>query len=73
MDKKIAFLSKTRTFLSDLQLLKWCIYSGVYTKVCGHPFKLVDLAISATPAADRCIKWSTQPCNLHRLAVEWPY
>jgi hypothetical protein len=21
----------------------------IYTKVCGHPFKLVDLAISATP------------------------
>ena len=44
-------------------------------KVCGHPFKLVDLAISATPIADRCIKSSTQPCNLHRqtLAVELPY
>jgi hypothetical protein len=35
----------------------------------------VDLAISTTPVADRCIKSSTQPCNLHRetLAVEWPY
>ena len=34
----------------------------------------MDLAISATPIADRCIKSSTQPCNLHRqtLAVEWP-
>jgi hypothetical protein len=38
-------------------------------------FKLVDLAISATPIADRCIQLSIQPCNLHRqtLAVEWPY
>jgi transposase len=42
--------------------------------VCRHPFKLVDSAISATPVADRCVKSSTQPCNLHRqtLAVEWP-
>ena len=38
----------------------------IYTKVCGHPFKLVDLAISATPVAERCVKSSTQPCNLHR-------
>ena len=47
----------------------------IFTKVCGHPFKLVDLAISATPVADRCIKSSTQQCNLHRqtLAVEWRY
>jgi transposase len=47
----------------------------IYTRVCGHPFKLVDSAISATPVADRCIKSSTQPCNLHRqtLAVKWPY
>ena len=46
----------------------------IYTKVCGHPFKLVDSAISVTPVADRCIKSSTPPCNLHRhtLAVEWP-
>ena len=46
-----------------------------YTTVCGHSFKLVDLAISATPAADRCIKLSTPPCNLHRqtLEVEWLY
>ena len=27
----------------------------IYTKVCGHPFKLGDSAISATPVADRCI------------------
>jgi hypothetical protein len=47
----------------------------IYTKVCGHPFKLVDLALSATPVADKCMKSSTQPCNLHRqtLAVEWPH
>ena len=47
----------------------------IYTKVCGHPFKLVDSAISATSVADRCIKSSTQPWNLHRqtLAVQWPY
>ena len=46
----------------------------IYTKVCGHPFKLVDLAISAIPVADRCIKSRPQLCNLHRqtLAVEWP-
>jgi hypothetical protein len=35
----------------------------------------VDLTISATPVADRCIISSTQTYNLHRqtLAVEWPY
>jgi hypothetical protein len=45
------------------------------SKVCGHPFKFVDWAISATSIADRCIKSSTGPCNLHRqtLVVEWPY
>ena len=34
----------------------------------------MDLAISATPVTDRCIKSSIQPCNLHRqtLAVELP-
>ena len=31
------------------------VYS-IYTEVCGHPFKLVDSAISAIPVADRCIK-----------------
>ena len=43
--------------------------------VCGHPFKIVDLAISATSVADSCIKLSTTPCKRHRqiLAVEWPY
>ena len=38
--------------------------------------KFVDTpSNSATPIAKRCIKLSTQPCNLHRqtLAVEWPY
>ena len=32
----------------------------------------MDYAISATPVADRCIKSSTPPCNLHRqiLAVK---
>ena len=51
------------------------IHYTVYTEVCGHSFKLVDSAISATPAVDRCIKSSTPPCNLHRqtLSVEWPY
>jgi hypothetical protein len=31
--------------------------------------------MSAIPVADRCIKSSKQPCNLHRqtLAVEWHY
>ena len=45
-----------------------------WPKVCGQPFKCVDLAVSATPIAYRCIKLSTPPCNLHRqtLAVEWP-
>uniref|UniRef100_A0A8L0DPF7 Myosin IXAb n=1 Tax=Oncorhynchus mykiss TaxID=8022 RepID=A0A8L0DPF7_ONCMY len=34
----------------------------------------VNWAISATPVADRCLKSSTLPCNLHRqtLAVDWP-
>lgn len=44
----------------------------IYTKYLDTPSKLVDSAISATTNADRCIKSSTQPCNLHRqtLAVE---
>ena len=47
----------------------------IYSKVFEHTFKVVDLAISITPVADRCIQLSTQACNLHRqtLAVEWPY
>jgi hypothetical protein len=47
----------------------------MYKEVCGQPFKWVDLAISAIPVADRCIKSNTQPCNLHRqtLAEELPY
>ena len=40
------------------------IYTTYTQKVCGHPFKLVDLAISAKPVADRCVTSSTQPCNL---------
>ena len=32
------------------------IHPYTYTKVCGHPVKLVDLAISGTLIADRCIK-----------------
>ena len=28
-----------------------CLYT-IYTKLCEHPFKLVDSAISATPVAD---------------------
>ena len=53
---------------------KYTVYS-IYPKASEHPFKLVDLAILATPIADRCIKLSTTPCNLHRqtMAVEWPY
>jgi hypothetical protein len=52
-----------------------CTICTIYTKVCGRPFELVDSAILATPVADRCIKSSTQPYNLHRqtLAVEWSY
>ena len=44
----------------------------IYTKVLGHPYKLVDSAISA--AADSCIQSRTQTCNLNRqtFAVEWP-
>jgi hypothetical protein len=47
----------------------------INTKACGHPFNLVDSAISTTPVSDRCIKSSTQLCNLNRqrLTVEWPY
>ena len=55
-------------------MLKGLYKYSIYTKVCGHPLKCVDSAISATPVADRCIKSSTQPYNLHRqtLAVAWP-
>jgi hypothetical protein len=44
-------------------------HTYTHTNVCGHPFKWVDSAISATPVANRCIKSSTQPCNLHRQTV----
>uniref|UniRef100_A0AAZ3SDQ9 TLC domain-containing protein n=1 Tax=Oncorhynchus tshawytscha TaxID=74940 RepID=A0AAZ3SDQ9_ONCTS len=39
------------------------------------PFSYTPYQHSATSVADRYIKSSTQPCNLHRqiLAVEWPY
>ena len=62
----------------EILLTLYYIYiyiNAIYTKVCGHPFKFVDLAISATAIADRCIKSSTQSCNLHRqtLAVDWLY
>ena len=44
-------------------------------KTCGKPLQIVDSTISATPFADRGIKLSTQPCNLHRqkLAVGWQF
>ena len=41
----------------------------IYRKVCEHPFKLVDSAISDIFVADRCIKLSTPPCNLHRQTL----
>ena len=45
----------------------------MYTKVCGHYFIFVDLAISATPIADRCIKSSIYPYNFHRQTLaEYP-
>ena len=60
-------------FITDV-FERICIFVSctTYTNVCGHSFKLVDLAISATLVADRCIRLSTPPCNLHRqtLAVE---
>ena len=37
--------------------VRYSVYT-IYTKVCGHPFKLVDSAISATTVADKCIKSS---------------
>ena len=54
-------------------------FEGVYTlfihEYVDNPFKVADLAISAKSVAERYIKFSPQPCNLHRqtLAVEWPY
>ena len=50
-------------------ILSECTVYTIYTKVCEYPFKLVDSAISATPDADRCIKLSTQPCDLHRQTL----
>ena len=35
-------------------------YIYIYTKVFGHPFKWVDLSISAIHVADRCIKVRAQ-------------
>ena len=46
----------------------------IYTKVCGHPFKLVDSAISDTYLADRCITSSkSHESQRQTLALEWPY
>ena len=52
---------------------KWSVYT-IYTKVCGHPFKLVDSGYFSHTRCRRAIS-STQPCNLHRLtlALEWLY
>jgi hypothetical protein len=38
---------------------------STYT-TCGHPFKWVDSAISATPVADRCIKSSRKPISIDK-------
>jgi hypothetical protein len=35
-----------------MAILKWSKYI-IHTKVCGHPLKLVDSAISPTTVADR--------------------
>jgi hypothetical protein len=53
----------------------YSLYIHYIYKSMWNPFKWTDSAISATPAADRCIKSSTQSCNLHRqiLSVEWSY
>jgi hypothetical protein len=40
--------------IQTLSLIFKQIYT-IYTKVCGHTFKIVDLAISATPVTDRYI------------------
>uniref|UniRef100_A0A8C7WBE4 TLC domain-containing protein n=1 Tax=Oncorhynchus mykiss TaxID=8022 RepID=A0A8C7WBE4_ONCMY len=44
------------------------------SQVWQHTIQLHPYQHSATPVADRYIKSSTKPCNLHRqiLAVEWP-
>jgi hypothetical protein len=60
--------------LEPPKVIQYFTYT-IYTKVCGHPFELVDLAVAATPVAKMCVKSSTPPWNLHRqtLAAEWPY
>jgi hypothetical protein len=80
-DRHVNFKSISSNSLLNIQV-SWLLSAltvartyTIYTKVCGHPFKWVDSAISAIPVAVRCIKSSTQPFNLHRqtLAVKWPY
>jgi hypothetical protein len=49
----------------------------VYTIVCGQKYAHLQIGgfgYFSTPVADRCIKSSTQPCNLHRqtMTVELP-
>jgi hypothetical protein len=63
---------KNATYIFSIMVLITSKYT-IYRKVCGYPFKWVDLFISATPVADRCIKLSTHPCNLHRqnTIVKW--
>ena len=67
----------------------WCVRQGIMNYVLRfkntdvsvrHYYRVhcswtiaVSRLVSVTPIVDRCIKSSTQPCNLHRqtLAVEW--
>jgi hypothetical protein len=46
------------------------IYKSMWT-----PFQVSGFGYFSHTFADRCIKSSTQPCNLHgkTLAVDWPY
>ena len=64
-----ALVTVRSVFLSGQLSESQSIYSqkiySLYTKVCGHRFKLEDSAISAIPIADRCMKSSTLPCYLH--------
>jgi hypothetical protein len=59
--------------LQNRQCIKYLFSHCIY--IYKVRWQLVDSAISATSIADRCIKFNTQLCNLHKqtLAVEWPY
>ena len=59
---------------SPLCLATVVVYIDTISKVCGYPFKLEVLYISATPVGDQCIKkieHTAMQSPMTNIAVEW--